>query len=64
MKTVQLRKQKNQVLKYISEPTALKTPLVLVFGNRYMLEDASLFDEVRKKFPEGHLIFGRGGIQH
>jgi hypothetical protein len=32
--------------------------LVLVFGNRFLLEEDTLYDEIRALFPDGHLIFG------
>ncbi len=36
----------------------LSEPLVMVFGNRYMLEDSSLYDKVKNLFPNGHIVFG------
>ncbi len=36
----------------------LKEPLVMVFGNRYMLEDASIYKQVSALFPDGHIVFG------
>ncbi len=58
MKTVQLRKYKNKDWEYLSEKHVLKNPLVLIFGNRYLLEDSSIYEQVREKFPGGHLVFG------
>ncbi|WP_298351120.1 FIST N-terminal domain-containing protein [uncultured Dokdonia sp.] len=58
MKTVQLQRQKDKEWQYLSENVSLKSPLVLVFGNRYLLEDAAIYEEVRSLFPDGHLIFG------
>ncbi|OAD46044.1 FIST signal transduction protein [Polaribacter atrinae] len=58
MKTVQLKKHKNADLKYLSENITLKAPLVLVFGNRYLLEDETIFEEIRDKFKDGHFVFG------
>ncbi|EAQ40441.1 hypothetical protein MED134_06789 [Dokdonia sp. MED134] len=58
MKTVQLQRQKDKEWQYLSENVSLKSPLVLVFGNRYLLEDAVIYEEVRSLFPDGHLIFG------
>lgn len=58
MKTVQLQRQKDKEWQYLSENVSLKSPLVLVFGNRYLLEDAAIYDEVQSLFPDGHLIFG------
>ncbi len=36
----------------------LKKPLVLVFGDRFLLEDPSIYGEVRKMYPHGELVFG------
>jgi len=58
MKTVQLRKQKNSDWEYLSDAISLTNPLVLVFGNRYMLEEAAIYNELRTKFSDGHLVFG------
>ncbi|TBV27996.1 histidine kinase [Meridianimaribacter sp. CL38] len=58
MKTVQLRKQQDQGWEYLSNDVTLKQPLVLVFGNRFLLEDEGIYDELRQKFPDGHLVFG------
>ena len=58
MKTVQLKKHKNKDWEYLSENLDLKAPLVLVLGNRYMLEDVTIYDQLRSKFPTGHLVFG------
>jgi hypothetical protein len=58
MKTVQLRKQQDQGWEYLSNDITLKQPLVLVFGNRFLLEDEEIYDELRQKFPDGHLVFG------
>ena len=58
MKTVQLVKHKNKDWEYVIENQELREPLVLVFGNRYMLEDDSIYEEIRQQFPGGHIIFG------
>lgn len=58
MKTVQIKKQQESDWTYLSEKIELKNPLVLVFGNRYMLEDPTIYDQVRELFPDGHLVFG------
>lgn len=41
-----------------SENQLLKEPLVLIFGDRFLLESEDLLNEVRELYPEGHLIFG------
>ena len=38
--------------------TSLKAPLVLVFSNRFLLEDESIFTQLRAQFPDGHLVLG------
>ena len=58
MKTLQLTRKKNQDWTYLSEKVDLKKPLVLVFGNRYLLEDKNLYKEIRDLFPDGELVFG------
>lgn len=58
MKTVQLVKHKNKDWQYIVENQELKAPLVLVFGNRYLLEDTTIYQDIKAKFPDGHIVFG------
>ena len=58
MKTVQLQRQKGKEWQYLSVKQTLQNPLVLIFGNRYLLEDGDVYKEVRALFPDGHLIFG------
>lgn len=58
MKTVQLRKRPNLEWEYITDEIILKKPLVLVFGNKYLLQDKNIYNEVSALFPDGHIIFG------
>ena len=58
MKTVQLQRVKNGAWDYLGENIELNNPLVLIFGNRYLLEDTNIYDEIRTIFPTGHLVFG------
>ena len=58
MKLVQLRRKKDTEWKYLSKKEKLNNPLVLVFGNRYLLEDENVFAEVKTIFPDGHIVFG------
>lgn len=58
MKTVQLVKHKNKNWEYVIKKITLIEPLVLVFGNRLMLEDDSIYEEIKEMFPGGHIIFG------
>ena len=57
MKIVQARKSENNDWIFINKQD-LKSPLVLVFGNRYLLEDTEIYSEIKKMFPDGHLVFG------
>ncbi|TXN37215.1 histidine kinase [Flagellimonas hymeniacidonis] len=41
-----------------SQEQPLKEPLVLVFGDRYLLENKDIFDEVKNLYPDGHIVFG------
>jgi len=58
MKIVQASKLENQDWKFLQEKVALKNPLVLVFANRYLLEDKNVVADIRKQFPYEHLVFG------
>lgn len=58
MKTVQLFKKKGSDWKYIGETQKLVKPLVLVFGNRYLLEEKTIYQEIKELFPDGHIVFG------
>jgi len=57
MKIVQLVKHENKDWQYVLERQELQSPLVLVFGNRYLLESDSLYVEIKELFPKGHIIF-------
>ncbi|HAI41259.1 MAG TPA: histidine kinase, partial [Maribacter sp.] len=57
MKIVQAIKKGDEPFVF-QNSNQLKEPLVLVFGNRYMLESEHIFNEVRALFPEGHIVFG------
>lgn len=58
MKTVQLVKHKHQDWTYVGKKKNLIKPLVLVFGNRYMLQESSIYEEIKTLFPDGDIIFG------
>jgi hypothetical protein len=58
MKIIQASKLKNQDWNYLQEKSALKNPLVLVFGNRYLLEDEEVINNIRNEFPYEHIVFG------
>ena len=61
MKIVQATKLENQDWNFIQENKSLHNPLVLVFGNRFLLEDKNVIDDIRKKFPYEHIVFGPRG---
>jgi hypothetical protein len=58
MKIIQASKFENQGWEYLNEKTVLKNPLVLVFGNRFLLEDKGIVDDIRNEFPYEHIVFG------
>lgn len=40
------------------QDTPLNNPLVLVFGDRMLLEDQGIYEEIRGFYPEGEIVFG------
>ena len=59
MKIIQLKKQRGRTdWQYLSQKQNLKEPLVLVFGNRYLLESEEIYSEIKSLFPDGHIVFG------
>lgn len=58
MKKVQLKRKKGEDWGFLTEKQLLVKPLVLVFGNRYLLEKNEIFDEIKSLFPDGDLVFG------
>ncbi|TVZ23379.1 hypothetical protein JM84_2303 [Dokdonia sp. Hel_I_63] len=58
MRTVQLQRDSSGSWHYLSESITLNNPLVLILGNRFLLEKEGVFEEVRDLFPSGHLVFG------
>lgn len=58
MKIVQASREINKDWQYFQEKKTLNNPLVLVFGNRYLLEKAEVIEEIRKEFPYEDLVFG------
>jgi len=51
MKIVQATKLENQGWVFLQERRPLNNPLVLVFANRYLLEDEKVIAYLREKFP-------------
>ncbi|MEZ7500208.1 FIST C-terminal domain-containing protein [Flavobacterium sp. Arc3] len=58
MKIIQASKIGNQNWKYFQEKIELKNPLVLVFGNRLLLENEEVIKNIRQEFPYEHIVFG------
>lgn len=57
MKTVQLVKKEN-TWEHLTANTALKKPLVLVLGNRFLLEAPNIYNEIKSMYPDGEIVFG------
>lgn len=60
MKTVQLKRKHKQDWEYVSpQPSVpLQKPLVLVFGDRLLLEECNIYEEVKALFPDGDIVIG------
>lgn len=58
MKIIQAYKDANKEWEYFQEKGILKNPLVLVFGNRYLLENPEIIKDLRKEFPYEDIVFG------
>ncbi|NRT15992.1 hypothetical protein HNP99_002354 [Flavobacterium sp. 28A] len=58
MKIIQAYKKAGKEWEYFQEKAMLKNPLVLVFGNRYLLEKSEVIDDIRKEFPYEDIVFG------
>jgi len=57
MKINQARREKDGNWEFL-QSGKLNKPLVLVFGDRFILESESIYDEVRELYPDGELVFG------
>ncbi|SHG69740.1 FIST signal transduction protein [Flagellimonas flava] len=57
MKLNQAKRLKGGTWEFIQDQP-LKEPLVLIFGDRFLLESENLFQEIRDLYPDGHLVFG------
>lgn len=58
MKTIQAVKFKGEEWNFTSEKKALHNPLILVFGNRFLLESPTIYNEIKALFPNGNIVFG------
>lgn len=58
MKIAQAILDKNNEWNYTQSKKELDNPLVLVFGNRQLLEDAAILKKIREEFPYENIVFG------
>lgn len=58
MKILQAKKTKNSEWEFLSKNEKLNNPLVLVFGDRFLLESPEVIEDIKKQFPYEHIIFG------
>lgn len=58
MKSVQLNRQPDKEWKFLTEKIMLKKPLVLVFGNRLLLDKVAVYTEIKEIYPDGHIVIG------
>ena len=57
MKIIQATKNGSEDWHYLQEKRQLHNPLVLVFGNRYLLEDENVIKNIRKEFSYENIVF-------
>lgn len=58
MKIIQASKIENQEWNYFQPKKVLNNPLVLVFGNRILLEKEEIINNIRQEFPYEQIVFG------
>ena len=58
MKIIQAYKEDGKNWNYFQQKETLENPLVLVFGNRYLLEKSEVIADIRKEFPYENIVFG------
>ena len=57
MKIIQASKNGSEDWNYLQDKTQLRNPLVLVFGNRYLLEDEVVIKNIREEFSYENIVF-------
>lgn len=57
MKINQAQRTKNGEWEFKKSET-LVAPLVLIFGDRFLLESETIYEEIRELYPDGELVFG------
>jgi hypothetical protein len=58
MKIIQAYKEDGKEWEYFQQKATLKNSLVLVFGNRYLLEKSEIIENIRAEFPYENIVFG------
>ena len=58
MKIIQAYKEDGKEWEYFQQKATLKNPLVLGFGNRYLLEKSEIIENIRAEFPYENIVFG------
>ncbi|WP_026708694.1 FIST signal transduction protein [Flavobacterium frigidarium] len=58
MKIIQAYKKDGKQWEYFQQKAILNNPLVLVFGNRYLLEKSEIIENIRTEFPYENIVFG------
>ena len=58
MNIIQAYKLEGKNWKYLQPKKELINPLVLVFGNRMLLESNEIIEEIKNEFPYEHIVFG------
>lgn len=58
MRIQQAIKRENQGWEFLGPKENLEHPLVLVFGNRLLLENNGVYEEIRSLFSNGEIVFG------
>ncbi len=58
MKSVQLNRQSATDWTFLGDEIRLTKPLVLVFGNRLLLDAINVYDELKEIYPDGHIVIG------
>jgi len=58
MKIKQAIKENNKEWRFLGNDEELTKPLVLVFGNRFLLEKKHIHEEIKSLYPDGEIVYG------
>ena len=58
MKTVQAYFTEKEGWVYLTDKQQLKKPLVIVFGDRFLLENQSILQKLKEEFPYEDIVYG------